>query len=391
MNKRTTGLRAGSMRRRVLVLGALVLAGAAAILAVPGLRAAANRASSVHPAWLIGAVLLELASCVSFLAIFRRFFDELPASDARRLAWIEMGSGALLPGGGVGSLAAGGVLLRRGGMSTRRIIEKSSGLFFLTSATNALALVGAAVLLALGLGSGPNRLLLTVVPGALGIGAAGLVLAIPRTGRHRNGRSRALAGVLDGIQQAELALARPHWRLLGAVGYLGFDIAVLGLAFAGLGHPISAPPLVLAYIIGYAANSLPVPGGIGVLEGGLVGALVFYGAPVAPATAAVLLYHTIAFWIPSLGGAIAYILMSTARRARPAVADPPRPTQPCRVLLLRFFSDRAASARSCGRWSPRDPRPPLPDDRVWRRGVQDPRLRSRLPPPVAARGARLRR
>ena len=315
------------MRRRVLVLAALVLAGAAAIVAVPGLRAAANRASSVHPAWLIGAVLLELASCVSFLAIFRRFFDDLPASDARRLAWIEMGSGALLPGGGVGSLAAGGVLLRRGGMPTRRIVEKSSGLFLLTSATNVTALVGAALLLALGLGSGPNRLLLTVLPAAVGIGGAGLVLAIPRTGWHRNGRSRALAAVVDGIQEAELELVRPHWRLLGAFGYLGFDIAVLGSTFAGLGHPISAPTLVVAYIIGYAANSLPVPGGIGVLEGGLVGALVLYGAPVAPATAAVLLYHTIAFWIPGMGGATAYMLMSSARRARSGVADPARPCE----------------------------------------------------------------
>jgi uncharacterized membrane protein YbhN (UPF0104 family) len=102
---------------------------------------------------------------------------------------------------------------------------------------------------------------------------------------------------------------------------------VLGLTFAGLGHPISAPALVPAYIIGYAANSLPVPGGIGVLEGGLVGALVLYGVPVAPATAAVLLYHTIAFWIPSLGGSIAYILVSAARRARSGVADPARPCE----------------------------------------------------------------
>jgi hypothetical protein len=37
-----------------------------------------------------------------------------------------------------------------------------------------------------------------------------------------------------------------------------------------------------------------------VLEGGLVGALVLYGTPVMPATAAVLIYHTIAFWIPSM-------------------------------------------------------------------------------------------
>jgi uncharacterized membrane protein YbhN (UPF0104 family) len=321
----TTAPRAGSIRRRVLVLGALLLTGTAVILAVPGLRAAANRASAVQPGWLIGAVALELASCVSFLAIFRRFFDELPVSDARRLAWIEMGSGALLPGGGVGSLAAGGLLLRRGGMSTRRIIEKSSGLFFLTTATNVLALVGAALLLGLGLGGGSNRGLVVGLPALLGIGGAGLVLAIPRSRWHRGGRSRAVAGVVDGIRQAERELVRPHWRLLGAFGYLGFDIAVLGLTFAGLGHPIGVPALVLAYIIGYAANSLPVPGGIGVLEGGLIGALVLYGAPAAPATAAVLLYHAVAFWIPSLGGAIAYALTSVSR----ARSDSTPPSRPC--------------------------------------------------------------
>jgi len=45
MNKQTTGLRTGSMRRQVVVLGALVLAGSAAILAVPGSRATSARAA----------------------------------------------------------------------------------------------------------------------------------------------------------------------------------------------------------------------------------------------------------------------------------------------------------------------------------------------------------
>jgi uncharacterized membrane protein YbhN (UPF0104 family) len=128
--------------------------------------------------------------------------------------------------------------------------------------------------------------------------------------------------VVVGIVHAEHELVRPHWRLLGAFGYLGFDIAVLGLTCAGVGYPVPAPALVLAYVIGYAANALPVPAGIGVLEGGLVGALVLYGVPAMPATAAVLLYHTIAFWIPSLGGAIAYALTEIERRtdARPARA-----------------------------------------------------------------------
>ena len=107
---------------------------------------------------------------------------------------------------------------------------------------------------------------------------------------------------------------------------------------AGVGHPIGVPALVLAYVIGYAANSLPVPGGIGVLEGGLVGALVLYDAPVMPTTAAVLLYHTIAFWIPSLGGAIAY--SSPRSRARQAGLRP--------LLRLRLLHDRGRAEPPTG-------------------------------------------
>lgn len=149
------------LKRRLIAVTALLLGAGTAVLAIPGLHDAARKASSISPLWLVGAAGLEFASCVSFLAIFRRFFDELPAREARRLAWIEMGSGALLPGGGVGSLAAGGLLLRRGGMSNRQIVEKSSGLFFLTTAANVLALVRASPLLALKLGGGPHGLPLT--------------------------------------------------------------------------------------------------------------------------------------------------------------------------------------------------------------------------------------
>lgn len=332
------------MKRRLLTVLVLLVAGGTAILAVPGLRDAAREAGSVNPAWLIGGIALELASCVSFLAIFRRFFGELPAPDARRLAWIEMGSGALLPGGGVGSLAAGGWLLRRRGMPIPTIVEKSSGLFFLTSGTNVLALEAAAVALGLGLGRGTHSLLLSVTPAAVGLVATATVLAIPRTRWHRRRRGAGLASVVDGIRKAERELVRPHWRLLGALGYLGFDVAVLALASAAVGHPVGIPALVLAYIIGYAANSVPVPGGIGVLEGGLVGALVLYGAPVMPATAAVLLYHTIAFWIPSLGGATAYALTARAQRGGSGATDAPRPCEGRKRQVPSVRADVLASA-----------------------------------------------
>jgi hypothetical protein len=63
---------------------------------------------------------------------------------------------------------------------------------------------------------------------------------------------------------------------------------------------------VVAYLVGYLPNVLPIPGGIGVLDAGLVGALTLYGSPLSHAAAAVLVYHAIAFWVPTLGGMLAY-------------------------------------------------------------------------------------
>jgi uncharacterized protein (TIRG00374 family) len=108
--------------------------------------------------------------------------------------------------------------------------------------------------------------------------------------------------------------------MLGAVGYLGFDIAVLWATFSALGTPPAPAALVLGYLLGYLANVIPVPGGVGVLDGGLTAALILYGAPASQAAAAVLLYHAIAFWVPSLGGLTAYASLrrgATATRPVP--------------------------------------------------------------------------
>jgi hypothetical protein len=53
------------MKRRLVTVAVLLVAGGTALLAVPGLHEAARMASSVNPLWLIGGVGLELASCIS--------------------------------------------------------------------------------------------------------------------------------------------------------------------------------------------------------------------------------------------------------------------------------------------------------------------------------------
>jgi uncharacterized membrane protein YbhN (UPF0104 family) len=316
--------------RRTLIrsrlLSALLLSGAlvSLLLAVPPLRGVARQIAHMSGGWLLGALVLELGSCAAFVVIFRLFFDELPAGPARELAWAEEGSGALLPGGGVGALAVGGWLLHRAGMSRRSIIDRSSALFFLTSAVNVAALVGAGVWLAGRDAGGPAALLGAGIPVAGGLVAVGAVLSVPvllRRSPHRRWPTW-LVDLAAGITRARRSLLRPSWRLLGALGYLGFDIAALGATFAATGRSVGAAPLVLGYLIGYLANLIPIPGGFGVLEGGLAASLVAYGAPATQATAAVIVYHAIAFWVPSLGGLAGYALL---RRRLAAAEGRPSP------------------------------------------------------------------
>jgi uncharacterized membrane protein YbhN (UPF0104 family) len=284
----------------VLSVGGITL-----LLAVPGLRDVVADLRHVAGVWVIAAIALEVASCLSFVVIFRRFFDDLPPDLSRKVAWTELGSGALLPGGGAGSLAIGGWLLHLAGMEVRQIVRRSSGLFFLTSAVNVAALIAGGVLLFVVRPPGVSVLLLAGLPVVLGIVALSATLALPPLVHRRPSGTRArpwFVELVDGIRVAEAALRHPTWREAGAVGYLAFDIAVLGATLAAVGYAPPLPVLLLGYIVGYLANLLPVPGGVGVLEGGLAGTLIVYGAPPVQAAAGVLLYHAIAFWIPSLGG-----------------------------------------------------------------------------------------
>ena len=79
------------------------------------------------------------------------------------------------------------------------------------------------------------------------------------------------------VRDTKRLMFHPDWRIVGAIGYLWFDIAVLFACFAAAGQTPPLAPVVLAYQIGYLSNFIPVPGGIGVLDGSLIGMLVLYG------------------------------------------------------------------------------------------------------------------
>jgi uncharacterized membrane protein YbhN (UPF0104 family) len=64
--------------------------------------------------------------------------------------------------------------------------------------------------------------------------------------------------------------------------------------------------ILMGYLIGQLGGLLPLPGGVGGIDGGLIGALIVYGTPAATTAAAVLAYRVILFWLPLVVGGIAF-------------------------------------------------------------------------------------
>ncbi len=101
-----------------------------------------------------------------------------------------------------------------------------------------------------------------------------------------------------------------NWRVIaGSLGYWAFDNAVLWATFKAFGVSVPLTVILMGYLIGQLGGLLPIPGGIGGIDGGLIGALIVYGAPAAGTAAAVLAYRVILFWLPLIVGGIAFAML----------------------------------------------------------------------------------
>ena len=79
--------------------------------------------------------------------------------------------------------------------------------------------------------------------------------------------------------------------------------AALGVFTLALGTPVGIGELLLINIgVGLLSGLIPVPGGVGVAEGGLTYGLVLAGMPEENALAAVLLYRMSSFYLPPIWG-----------------------------------------------------------------------------------------
>jgi uncharacterized protein (TIRG00374 family) len=137
--------------------------------------------------------------------------------------------------------------------------------------------------------------------------------------RSRVGRLAARAATApetlgSGVRTA-ISVVREHpVALLAAAAYWGFDIAVLGMCFRAFGQVVPVAVLIMGYFIGTLGSLLPLPGGIGGVEGGMIGAFAAFGVPGGRAVVGVLAYRAISFWLPTIPGVIGYLKLTRTVR-----------------------------------------------------------------------------
>ena len=319
------------MARRAMQIIAVLAVGGLIVALAPGLGEVRNKLAGADPAWIGVAVLLEALSGVSYVLMFRPIFcSHMPWRTTGEIAWSTLAMGSIVPASGAGGLALGAWILHEGGMPAERIARRSVAFFMIKSSVNFVAVAVIGTLMALGIFGPDKSLLLTALPAAAATIVIGLVLLIPRlhvgegpeegAGRVSRFIAHARKALIGGTAEAVQILRTGNVQVIaGSIGYWAFDNAVLWATFKSFGYSPEISILLMGYLIGQLGGLLPIPGGIGGIDGGLFGALVVYGTPAATTAAAVLAYRVILFWLPLVIGALAFLSL------RRGLNDPDRP------------------------------------------------------------------
>ena len=305
-------------KRTLQIVGVLAVVGLVLLLA-PGLGEVRDLLTEAEPKWVALAVVFEAMSCVSYVLMFRPIFcQNMPWRTSWEIGLSELAAGSIVPASGAGGLALGAWILSEGGMPAERIASRSVAFFLIKSSVNFIAVAVLGTVMAVGLLGPDLSLWLTAVPavGALLVIAA--VLVVPRLGigapvavdAGKAGkalgavRKALVGGTAEGV---EIVRSRNLLVIAGSLGYWAFDNAVLWATFEAFGYSPPITVILLGYLIGQLGGLLPLPGGLGGIDGGLIGTLIVFGTPAAVTAAAVLVYRVILFWLPLLVGAVAFI------------------------------------------------------------------------------------
>jgi uncharacterized membrane protein YbhN (UPF0104 family) len=311
-----------ALARRAALPAAVAVAIVIAVVVAGGpLQAfahALDRAVHANPLLVMLAAGFELLSFTGYVMLLWLVAGRAtPRIGIRESVEVTLGGAAatrLLPTAGVGGAALTLWALRRTGLDAARAGRTLLTFLVLLYAVFLGSVVVAGTLLALHAADADAPVTLTALPAALaGIGIA-LSLAFGLTRRRAAargpevarddisveaaaGRIRAGARLLGDAVLDAIGLVRSlDPRLAGALAWWAFDAAVLWAMLHAFGTPPSLLVLALAYFVGQAGNTLPIPGAV---SGGIVGILLAFGVEADLAIVSVLGYRAVAIWLPA--------------------------------------------------------------------------------------------
>lgn len=317
--------------KRLLQLSVLIVVVVAFVFLLPGLSSVRTRIAHASTGWVVAAAVFELLSALSYVVVFKAVFcPRMSWRFSYQVGMAEQAANSLLPAGGAGGLALGAWALRRGGMATDHIARRTVAFFILTSLANVGTLIVFGAALAAGLFGRDRQPALTLGFAAAAALAIVITLALPGlgsrlgagkgpppagAGRFKKIVHSSLQALTEGVRDGESLLRhRPVGVLVGSFGYMGFDIATLGVCFLAFGYTPGFGVLVVGYIIGQLGGLLPIPGGIGGTEGGLIGTFALYHVPLSASATAVLTYRGFQLWLPAVLGSIAFVQLRRSLR-----------------------------------------------------------------------------
>jgi uncharacterized protein (TIRG00374 family) len=266
---------------------------------------------------------LEIVSFIGYVVLFRAVFvraeSRIDWRESYQITMAGLAATRLLAAGGAGGVALTAWALKRSGMDGRSVTRRMTTFLVILYGVYMAALLVDGVGLATGLFGVHASAAVTIVPATLGgivivsalamarLRPAAVVLADADAERGFRRRFRNISLSLASGVRGALELARSFEPgLIGAFAWWGFDIAVLWASFHAFGVAPPVAVIVMGYFVGTLANTLPLPGGVGGVDGGMIGAFLAFGVDPGTAVLAVLSYRAIAFWLPTLPGLVAY-------------------------------------------------------------------------------------
>lgn len=305
-----------------------------------GLEDAMGKINDAKLGWVLVAVGFGFVMFGTYITLFRGVVggDQLPLTwkEAYEINMAALAASRLFSAGGAGGIALTYWALRKAGMDARRSTQRMIVFLALQYTFYPLAIIFCGILLRTGVVSGKSSIELTIIPAAIAgvVVVLGLLVAlIPRDlerritkwsqGYRRAGLvgriARGPEAVADGLRKAFDLMRHPSrgaLAVLGASGFWASQIAILWATFRAFDVSVPIAVLVMGFFLGMVANLIPfVPGGVGAVDAGLIGAYVLFGLPEATCFAAVLIYRLVAFWMPLPPGIIAFFqLRGTVHR-----------------------------------------------------------------------------